>query len=99
MLVQDLWKIFSCFSHNFISNSKTENFCIFVIRNYQSFISQILKVVGPLGEKFEFFSPLGFKIQSSFDLETIKIKVHSVRTLKQYVNEKNLIHGRETATI
>ena len=48
-----------------IKHSKTEIFCMFVISNNQSLISQILKVVGPLGEKFKFFSPLGFKIQSN----------------------------------
>ena len=46
--------------------------------NYQSFIPQILRVVG-LGKKFEFFSPLGFKIQSNFDLQTTKVKLESVR--------------------
>ena len=74
-------------------------FYIFVISNNQSFISQILRVVGPLGEKCEFFSPLGFKLQSNFDLETTKIKLHLVRALKRYLNEKNLLRGRETATI
>ena len=96
---QDLCKIFSSFSHNFISNSKTDNFCIFVICNYQSFISQISKVAGPLGEKFEVLSPLGFQIQRNFDLETTKVKFHSVGALKRYPNEKNLKHSRETATI
>ena len=33
----------------------------------KSFISQNLKVVGPLGEKFNFFSPPGFEIQSIVD--------------------------------
>ena len=47
----------------------------------------------------KFFGSLGFKIQSNFDLETTKINLHSVRALKRYLNEKNLIHGRETATI
>ena len=28
-----------------------------------------------------------------------KMELYSVRTLKRYLNEKNLIHGRETATI
>ena len=36
-------------------------------------------------------------MQGSFDLETTKIKLHSVRALKSYLNEKTLIHGRETA--
>ena len=43
--------------------------------------------------------PLGFKIQSNFDMKTTEIKFHSVRALKRYLNEINLIHGRETATI
>ena len=72
---------------------------MFVISNSQSFISQILKVVGPFEEKFEFFSPLGFKIRRNSDLETTKIKLHSVRALKRYLNEKNLTHSRETAAI
>ena len=83
----------------YIHHNNSGNSYILVISNNQSFISQILKVVGPLGEKLEFFSPLGFKIKSNFDLETTKLKLHSVRALKQYLNEKNLIHGRETATI
>ena len=40
-----------------------------------------------MGEKFEFFSLLGFKIQSNVDLETTKIMLHSVRALEQYLNE------------
>ena len=56
-------------------------------------------VVGPLGGKFDFFSPSGFEIQSDFDYRTSKIKFYSVRALKSYVNEKNLIHDRVTATI
>ena len=74
-------------------------FPYFVISNNKSFISQNLKVVGPLGGKFNFFSPSGFEIQSDFDYITSKIKFHSVRALKCYLNEKNLIHGRVTATI
>ena len=42
-------------------------------------MSQILRVVGALTENFEFFSPFGLKIQNNFDLETKKIKLHSVR--------------------
>ena len=33
-----------------------------VICNYQSLISQVSKVVPSLGEKLDFFSPLGFDI-------------------------------------
>ena len=76
-----------------------ENFYIFVIINNQSFISQILKVVGPLREKVELFSHLEFEIQSNLDLETTKIKLCSVRALKRYLNEKKSENGQETATI
>ena len=82
----------SSFSYNFIS-------CIFVISNNKSFISQTLKVEGPLREKLDFFSPSGFEIQSEFDYRTSKMKFYSVRALKCYVNEKNLIHRRVAATI
>ena len=77
----------SVFSYNFISNIvNLKNFCIFVISN-KSFISQNLKVVAPLGGKFDFFRPSGFEIQ--------KIKFHSVRALKCSLNEKNIL-GRVT---
>ena len=42
-------------------------FAYFVISNNKSFISQNLKVVGPLGGKFDFFSPSEFEIQTDFD--------------------------------
>ena len=58
-----------------------------------------MKVVGPLGGKFDFFSPSRFEIQSDFDYRTSKIIFYSVRALKCYLNEKTLIHGRVTATI
>ena len=45
-----------------------------------------------------FFS-LEFEIQGNFHPETTKIKYHSVRALERYMNEKNLIRGKETATI
>ena len=58
-----------------------------------------MKVVGPLGGKFDFFSPLGFEIQSDFDYRTLKLKFYSVKAFICYLNEKNLIHDRVTATI
>ena len=66
---------------------------MFVIGIIQSFTSQISGVVSLLGEK------LGFDIQRNSDHETPKIKLYSVRALKRYLNEKNLMHGRVTATI
>ena len=53
-------------------HSKLENFCIFVISINRSFISQNLKIVSPLGGKFDFFSPPGFEIQSDFNNRTSK---------------------------
>ena len=53
-----------------------------------------------LGRKPEFsFSPLGFDIQTNSDHKTQKIKLYSVRVLKRYLIEKNLIEDRVVATI
>ena len=43
-----------------MQNSKSRNFYTLVISNRQSFISHALKVVDPLGEKFDFLSLLRF---------------------------------------
>ena len=53
----------------------------------------------PLGENLDFFNLLGFDIQTNSDHKTQQIKLYSVRALKCYLNEKNLIHGRVMATI
>ena len=87
-------------SCRFISNTaKTGNVYIFVIADIHSFITQVFEVVGRLGENLDFFSPLGFDVQTNSDHKTQKIKLYSVRALKRYLNEKNLIHGRVMATI
>ena len=44
-------------------------------------------------------SPLEFDIQINSDHKIPKIKRYSVRALKRYLNDKNLVHGRVTATI
>ena len=67
-------------------------FCIFIITNNKSFTSQNLKVVRPLGGKFDFFSPSGFENHGDFDYITSRIKLCSVRVFKRHLNEKNLIH-------
>ena len=43
--------------------------------------------------------PLRFDMQTDSDQETSKIRLHVVRTSKRYLNEENLMHGRQTATI
>ena len=89
----------SSFIRSFISNSKTGNVYIFEMCIIQCFTSQILGVVSLLGKKnIDFFSHLGFEIQRISDLETRKPKLYSVRALKHYLNEKNLIHNQVTAT-
>ena len=52
-----------------------------------------------LGRKPRFFSPLGFDVKTNSDHKTPKIKLYSVRALKRYLNEKNLIRDRVMATI
>ena len=88
----------SSFSHNFISNK--ENFKIFVYSQSAIIrVSQNLKVAGPLAGKFDFFGLSGFEIQRDFDYKVSKIKFYSIRALKQYLNEKDLIHVQVTTTI
>ena len=52
-----------------------------------------------LGRKPRFFSQLGFDVQINSDHKPQKIKLYSVRVLKRYLNEKNLIYGRVMAMI
>ena len=67
----------------------------------QGFTYQIFGVVGPLGGKLDFFSSLGFdvKFKTNSDHKTQKIKLYSLRSLKRYLKEINLIYGRVMATI
>ena len=58
-----------------------------------------MKVVGPLGRQFDFSVPRDLKFKAILITEPQKIKFYVVRALKCYLNEKNLIHGRITATI
>ena len=53
----------------------------------------------PFRENLELFRPLGFDVQTNSDHKPQKIKLYSVRALKRYLNEKNLIRGRVMATI
>ena len=88
-----MFKSPSSSSRNFISNiAKIGIVYTFVIGNIQS--------LGPLGENFDFFSPLGFDILTRHSVpKTPKIELHSVKALKRHLNEKNLTHGREVAAI
>ena len=54
---------------------------------------------GSLGRKLLFFRPLEFYVQTKADHKTQKINFYSVRALKRYLNERNLMHGQVTATI
>ena len=95
-----LFKSPSSSSHKlYTQHSKTGNYYIFVIATIQSFTSQILGVVGILGENLDLFSLLGFDVQTNSDHKAPKIKLYSVRALKGYLNEKNLMHGQLMATI
>ena len=71
---------------------------MFVINDNQGFISQIYRVVRPLGEKLHFCSPLGFKAESNFDHKTPKLQPHTIRASERYLNDKNPILGRETVS-
>ena len=58
-----------------------------------------MKACRSIGRKVQFFNLSGIEIQSVSAYRTSNIKFYSVRALKCYLNEKNLIHGRVTATI
>ena len=60
---------------------------------------QISGVVGSLRENLNFFSPMGFDVQTNSGHKTQKIKLYSVRASKCFLNEKNLIHGQVMGTI
>ena len=82
--------IFGIHSNSFIQKCKLS-----LSHNLQSFISQILKVAGLLAEKFKFFVLFGVHIEVGFYYLNMKIKLHSLRALKQYLNNKNLAHGKK----
>ena len=75
----------------YTQHSKTGNVYKFVNVNIQSFTSQIVGVVGPLGENLDFFSPLGFDVQTNSDQKTQKNQA-LLRALKRH-------HGRVMGTI
>ena len=61
-------------------SGKTQGIRIYLLKNVatlnkQSFISKILKVIGPLGEKFEFFIPLGIQIEMNLNQINTEIKL------------------------
>ena len=76
----------------YIQYSKTGNFCTFGINNNQTCISQILTVLVTLEEKFNFSILLGFEAKYDLDHKTSRIKSHSVRDLKRYLNNKSPIN-------
>ena len=78
-----------CSSLFYVQYRQIGNFYIFGINNNRTCTSQILKVVSLFGEKFNFFSPLEFEAKSKFDHRTYKIKSHSARVSKQYLNNKS----------
>ena len=51
-----------------------------------SLISQIWKTVGPFGEKFDFFSAIGFEIKTDFGHEVAKSS--SIHSERPYFDEK-----------
>ena len=57
-------------------------FYIFIISDKQSFISVVLEILGPLGEKFNFFIPLGIQIEKDFNYINTRIKLQAFRALK-----------------
>ena len=44
----------------------------------QTFMSRIYRVIRPMGEKLDFFRPLGFEAKQDFDNKTYKLKPHLI---------------------
>ena len=65
----------------------------------QSFASHIFGVVGPLGENVNFLVHWDLTCKQILITKPQKIKLYSVRAVKRYPNEKNLLHSRVMATI
>ena len=51
-------------------------------------LSQVYKVLCPLGEKVDFVIPSGFETKSNFDHKTSKFKPQSTRASERYMNDK-----------
>ena len=64
-----------------------------------SFISQILKVVGPLVKEVKVFISLGNQMEKDLNDINTRIKLQSVRALKRYLYYDNLTHDQKAATI
>ena len=79
-----------------IKLSKFENVYMFVISNSKDFITQIFKVVSPLGI---YFSSLGFVLQKNCGSETPEFKLHSFRAFQRYPTDKNPTDGGGTVSI
>ena len=86
--------IFDIHSNSFIQIIK-----LYLSYNLQSFISQILKVAGLLAKMFKLFILLGIHIEMDIYYLKIKIKLHSLRTLKQYLDNKNLAHDQKNINL
>ena len=80
-------------SHSFISNTATlEVFAYLLLAIYRISQLKFLESSIPLEKTSIFSVPWDFKSRR----EIPKIKLYSVRALKGYLNEKNLIHGGVT---
>ena len=91
----------SSFRNNFILNKQAWKFAHINDLQQPEFlrVSQILKVVSPLGKKLFSFSPLGLEIQKDYDSEISEFKLQSFRAFQRYLTDKNPTPSRETASI
>ena len=71
----------------------------FQIRRLQRMFSEMLSSLGPLGEKFIFFIPLGIETESLFDHENQRFKLCLIRASNRYLNNQNPIHGPKMALV
>ena len=86
-------------SGNFATNQSNPDFLTFSLSAIKKcIISQLLKVVGLLGEKCNFYS-LGILIEKDLNYFNTRIKLQSFGALIRYLNHENLTHDGKTKTI
>ena len=83
------------FSRNFTYKESKLEFLYICNHGNHTFLSQTYRIVGPLGEKLDFFSPLRFEPKREFDNEISKLNPHSIRASERNLKDNYLIHGQK----
>ena len=87
-------------SHSFICDTeKLEMFTFLQLAMHRVLRLKFLESSDPWKKSSIFLVSWDLRFKGILIAKPQTIKLHTVRALKRYLNEKNLIHGRVTATI